>query len=145
MSTPMICQTQDTHTRQCQDVLMHILYSGNCEVLLRSLIMQSINSIAREHQASEGVRRALVPFIPSHETPPAMLKVVFFILLNQDSRMRDTLCSTKVLPYLPTVCPHKACRLYDHLKESVVVGWVKNEKVHLLELVENLKEAYLVS
>jgi hypothetical protein len=122
---------------------MHILY-GNCEELLHSLIIKIINSIAGDH-ASEGVRRALIPYIPSPNMSPAMLKAIFFILLNQDNKMRDALCTTKVLPYLPTVCPYKACRLYDHLKDVVVVEWVKTESVHLLELVENLKEAYLVS
>ena len=145
MSIPRICQ--ETHTKQCQDVLMHILYSGNCEVLTRSLIIQSINNIAAEHPASEGVRQALVPFIPTQERPmsQAMLRAVFFILLNQDSKMRDSLCTNKVLPYLPTLCPHKACRLYDNLKDSVLMEWVKNEDVHILEFIENLKEAYLVS
>ncbi len=142
---PMICQ--DTHTRQCQDILMHLLYSGNCELLLRSLILQSINNIAQEHHGSEGVRQALLPFVPTRERPmsPAMLRAVFFILLNQDSRMREGLCSKRVLSYLPELCPHKACRLFDTLKETVVVEWVKNENVHLLEFVESLKDAYLVS
>ena len=145
MSIPRICQ--DTHTRQCQDVLMHILYSGNCEVLLHTLIMQSINNIAADHPSSEGVRQALIPFIPTRERPmsPAMLRAVFFVLLNQDSKMRDSICSKRVLPYLPELCPHKACRFYDNLQETVIVEWVKNESVHLLDFVENLKEAYLVS
>jgi hypothetical protein len=145
MSMPMICQ--DTHTRQCQDVVMHLLYSGNCEVLLRSLILQSIQNIASEHQASDGVRKALLPFVPTKDRvmSPAMLRAVFFVLLNQDSKMRESLCSKRVLAYLPELCPHKACRFYDCLKEMVVVEWIKNESVHLLEFVENLKEAYLVS
>ena len=143
MSMPRICQ--ETHTRQCQDVLMHLLYSGHCEQLLHSLIMQSIHNIAADHPASEGVRQALIPFIPPPNCPPAMLRSIFFILLNQDSKMRDSLCTSRTLPYLPPLCPHKACRLYDHLKETVVVEWVKNENMHLLEFVESLKEAYLVS
>ncbi len=140
---PMICQ--DTHTRQCQDILMHLLYSGSCEPLLRSLIAQSMRNIAAEHPASEGVRRALLPFAPTQSTPHATLRAVFFLLLNQDSRMRDALCTKRVLPYLPVLCPHKACRFYDSLRDSVVVEWVKNEDMHILELVESLKEAYLVS
>ena len=145
MSIPRICQ--EVRTRQCQDILMHILYSGNCEVLLRSLIVESINNIAAEHPASDGVRQALVPYIPTQERPmsPAMLRAVFFILLNQDSKMRDMICTKRTLPYLPELCPHKACRLYDCLKDSVVAEWVKNENIHLLEFVDSLKEAYLVS
>ena len=143
MSIPRICQ--ETHTRQCQDVLMHILYSGSCDALLHSLIMQSIGNIAAAYPASAGVKRALIPYAPSKECPPAMLRSIFFVLLNQDCRMREALCAQRILPYLPPLCPHKACRFYDCLKESVVVEWVKNENVHLLEFVESLKEAYLVS
>ena len=143
MSMPMICQ--DTHTRQCQDILMHLLYSGNCEALLRSLIMQSIHNISAEHAISAGVRQALQSFVPTQATPPATLRAVFFILLNQDSKMRESLCAKRVLQYLPELCAHKACRFYDALNESVVVEWIKNENVHILEFVENLKEAYLVS
>lgn len=125
---------------------MHILYSGNCEFILHSLIVESVNNIAAEHPASDGVRRALAPFIPTKERPmpPAMLRAVFFILLNQDSKMRESLCTKRILPYLPTLCPHKACRFYDCLKDSVVTEWVKNERIHLLDFVESLKEAYLV-
>ncbi len=144
MSMPMICP-QDTRAHQCQDVLMHLLYSGSCEALLRSLIAQSMQNIAAEHPASPGVRRALAPFAPSPSTPHATLRAVFFLLLNQDGRMRDALCTKRVAPYLPELCPHKACRFYDSLKESVIVDWVKDEGVHLLEFVERIKEAYLVS
>ena len=140
---PMICQ--DTHTRQCQDVLMHLLYSGNCAALLRSLIAQSVRNIAAEHPGSAGVRQALLPFVPSASMSHATLRAVFFVLLNRDSRMRDTLCAKRVAPYLPELCPHKACRFYDSLDETVVPGWVKDEGMHILEFVESLKEAYLVS
>lgn len=138
----MICQ--DTHTRQCQDILMHLLYSGNCDVLLRSLVLQSLQNIALEHP-SDGVRHALMPLAPTSATPQATLRAIFFVLLNQDSRMRGLLCSKRVLPYLPELCPHKACRFYDSLHETVVVEWIKNENVHVLEFVEALKESYLVS
>ncbi len=139
---PRICQ--ETHTRQCQDVLMHILYSGSCEALLHTLIMQSIHNITTDHPVS-GVRQAILPFIPPNDCPLAVLRSIFFVLLNQDARMREALCSQRTLPYLPCLCAHKACRFYDHLKESVMVEWVKNENVHILEFVESLKEAYLVS
>ena len=126
---------------------MHLLYSGNSEGLLKSLIVESINNIVAEHPASDGVRRALAPFVPREDRPmpPAMLRAVFFILLNQDSRMRDCLCTTRIQPYLQPLCPYKACRFYDCLKDSLVSTWVRNESIHLLEFVETIKETYLVS
>jgi hypothetical protein len=142
MSNPKICPTQDTHTKQCQDVIMHLLFSCDCN-LLNSLIIQSINSIYSENP-TDGVKKALTPFIPNEDMSPALLRVIFFVLLNQDNNMRNGLCKTKVMPYLPIVCPFKACRLYDHLR-VVMVEWVKNEHINILEMVDNLKEAYLVS
>ena len=139
---------------QCQDILQHILYSGSAEPLLRSLIAQSIDNIAQDYP-TDGVRRALARFSASIAHSPAgnapavcdlaHLRVIFFVLLNRDSRMRNFLCSTRVYPHIPPLCPFKACRLYDQLREGVLVDWIKNETVGTLELVESLKDSYLVA
>ena len=139
---PITCQNAG---RQCQDILMHLLYSGGSEMLLKSLILQSLRNITEEFGGSKGVRDALALYVLPKHSSLALLRSVFFILLNQDSRMRNALCSKRFLPSLPMVCPHKACRLYDQLNDSVVVAWVKDESVDLLQFEESLKEAYLVS
>jgi hypothetical protein len=141
-SIPMTCQETG---RQCQDILMHLLYSGGSEVLLRSLITQSIRNITDEFGGSKGVRDALAHYILPPACSLALLRAVFFILLNQDSRMRSNLCKQRYLPSLPTVCPHKACILYDQLHDVVIVEWVKRESIDLMQFEESLKEAYLVS
>jgi hypothetical protein len=141
MSIPITCQDAGT---QCQDTLMHVLYSGGAEGLIRSLIAQSLRNIAEDYQAYPGVLAPLRLFQPPPVASLAFLRVVFLILLNQDSRMRATLCDTRFLPSLPPMCPHKACRLYDQLRLELV-AWIKNESVDLLQLEESLKEAYLVS
>ena len=139
---PITCQNAG---RQCQDILMHLLYSGGSEMLLKSLILQSLRNITEEFGGSKGVRDALALYVLPKHSSLALLRSVFFILLNQDSRMRNALCSKRFVPSLPMVCPHKACRLYDQLNDSVVVAWVKDESVDLLQFEESLKEAYLVS
>ena len=82
-------------------------------------------------------------------TPPscslALLRAVFFVLLNKDSRMRCNLCKQRFTPSLPAVCPYKACTFYDQLHDVVIVEWVKKESVDLMQFEESLKEAYLVS
>jgi hypothetical protein len=123
---------------------MHMLYSGGSAALLRSLISQSIRNITEEH-CSEGVKEALTLYVLPPTCSLALLRSVFFILLNQDSRMRTALCDKRFLPSLPPLCPHKACRLFDLLHDGIVVEWIKNESVDLLQLEENLKDAYLVS
>lgn len=142
MSIPITCQDAG---RQCQDILMHLLYSGGSETLLRSLIAQSIRNITEEYGACQGVRDALGLYVLPKQASLALLRAVFFVLLNQDSRMRAALCDKRFLPSLPVLCPHKACGLYDQLHNTVVVEWVKNELIDLLQFEESLKEAYLVS
>ena len=142
MSMPMICK--DPH-RQCQDIVMHVLYSGGVESLLRSLISQSLKNISDEFP-SAGVRDALSHYVLAREgVSISTLRAVFFILLNQDSRMRARLCSSRVLSYIPELCPYKACRFYDQMRDSVVTAWVKDETIAALDLVENLKDSYLVA
>ena len=130
---------------QCQDILMHLLYSGGSEQLLRSLITQSVRNITAEYGASNGVKAALAHYVPPQQSSLAFLRAMFFVLLDQDSTMRSELCSKRFLPSLPVVCPFKACRFFDQLHDSVVVQWVKNESIDLLQLEESLKEAYLVA
>ena len=91
------------------------------------------------------MRDALGLYVLPKQASLALLRAVFFVLLNQDSRMRVALCGKRFLPSLSALCPHKACRLYDQLKDTVVVEWVKNESIDLLQFEESLKEAYLVS
>lgn len=138
---PRICQTPPG---QYQDILMHIIYSGGAEPLLRSLIADSMCNIA-DNFPTPGVRAALASLAPTAETPIAVLRVLFFLLLNQDYRMRTRLCQGKIAPYLNPVCAYKACNLYEQLRESVVPAWIKNETVTVLDLAENLKDAYLVA
>ena len=123
---------------------MHLIYSGGAEPLLRSLIVESIRNIADDFPTS-GVRAALTSLAPTGDTSLAGLRVRFFLMLNQDHRMRVRLCHGKVAPYLNPVCAYKACNLYEQLRECVVPAWIKNETVTLLDLAENFKDAYLVA
>ena len=138
---PRICQTPPG---QYQDILMHIVYSGGAEPLLRSLIAESIRNIGEDFP-TPGVRAALASLAPAADTPLDGLRVRFFLLLNQDYRMRVRLCHGKVAVYLKPVCAHKACSMYELLRETVVPAWIKNETITLQDLDENLKDAYLVA
>ena len=121
-----------------------VLYSGNAESTLRVLITQSIINIQKEFP-TDGVRRALRPFQPPSEANLSLLRAIYFTLLNYDSISRKILCETKVIVHIPALCPFKACRFYDLLKDEVLYQWIKNENIGTVELVENLKESYLVA
>ena len=123
---------------------MHVIYSGGAEPLLRFLISESLKNIAEDFP-TPGVRAALASLSPTADTPLAGLRVRFFLLLNQDQRMRVRLCQGKISSHLAPVCAYKACSLYAQLSESVVPAWIKNETISLLDLAENLKDAYLAA
>ena len=123
---------------------MHILYGGSAEALLRTLIIESMNNILKDFP-TEGVRQALGPFMPKADTSLASLRVHFCLLLNQDYNMRVKLCSSRLAWYIPTLCPHKACNFYDQLQEELVPRWIRDENLSLLDLMENLRDSYLVS
>ena len=144
MSIPRICQ-QDQNGRPCQDILMYIMFNAGSVQLLTALINESMKNIAEEFP-TEGVKSALVSLIPppSH-TSLACLRVRFFLLLNQDARMRRRLCENKIACYIPTLCPYKACNLYDQLRTIHVPNWIKDETISLLAFEENLRDAYLVA
>ena len=139
-SMPRICQPQTTEL----DVLMHLIYNGSSAPLLRALISESTRNISEDFP-TEGVRAALRDFAPPPEASLACLRARFFLLLNQDHRMRSRLCQERVAGHLAPVCPHKACSLYDQLHVSVVPQWIKDERVSVLDFTEQLKDAYLVA
>ncbi len=141
MSMPRICQTPPG---QYHDILMYLLYNGGAEPLLRALIAESMENIANAFP-TPGVRAALATLTPAKDASLAALCVLFFLLLNQDHLMRVRLCHGKVTAYLPQLCVYKACNLYEQLRDTVVPAWIKNENITLLDLAENLKDAYLVA
>ena len=140
MSIPRICKEQRV---QCQDVVMHVLYSGSATDLLRLLISQCVQNIGHDFPTN-GVRCALAHFRPTADWGVGLLRAAFFVLLNQDSRMRRALCAPMV-PHLPPLCPYKACRFYDQLRDEILIEWIKDEHVQTIQLVERTKESYLVA
>lgn len=138
---PRICR--DAHV-PCQDMLQYLLYSGSAGPHLHSMIHQCIRNIGMDFP-TPGVHMALSRYALPKESSLTMLRATFFVLLNYDSRMRTALCEQRFLPHLPELCPHKACRFYDQLRDDVLAGWVKDETVTAPELTERLKESYLVA
>jgi hypothetical protein len=141
MSMPRICQ--DAHI-PCQDILQHLLYSGSAGPMLHALILQCVTNLGNDYP-TPGVRKALGRYLIPRESSLALLRATFFVLLSYDSRMRATLTERRLLPHLPPLCAFKACRFYDQLRDDVLAGWIKDETVGPAELMERLKESYLVA
>jgi hypothetical protein len=144
MSMPRICQ-QDQNGRTSQDILMYVMFNAGSAPLITALINESMKNISEEFP-TDGVKSALISLIPPpSNTSLASLRVRFFLLLNQDSRMRRRLCESKIAWYIPTLCPFKACNLFDQLRTTLIPNWIKDETVDLLAFEEKLRDEYLVA
>lgn len=124
---------------------MYVMFNAGSAPLITALINESMKNISEEFP-TDGVKSALISLIP----PPssislASLRVRFFLLLNQDSRMRRRLCESKIAWYIPTLCPFKACNLFDQLRITLIPNWIKDETVDLLAFEEKLRDEYLVA
>jgi hypothetical protein len=127
---------------QRQDVLFHVLYGGNGEYI-SGLIRESLGNIGTEH-VHEGVRQALEMYEPLESDPLNKLRVKFFVLLNEDEKMRRQVCNVTSSVY-QSMCVHKAERFYDELNDAVLPSWVTDGKPDLGSMVDTLREAYLCS
>jgi hypothetical protein len=128
-----------------KDPLMFVLYSGHAASLLVTLILESKRNIASDF-ATSGVRNALGCFaVSAGGTAISTLRVIFFLLLSKDAIMRRKLCEVQITWFLPMLCPHKACGLYESLEGSVIPKWIRNEAVTILDFEETLRDLYLNS
>lgn len=124
---------------------MHILYNDSSEPIICRLIIQSMNNISESNQKHPLIVEQLKKFKPVSTTPIATLRASFFLLLNMDHRMRTELCTRNFEDYLPKLCQHKACIFFTLLRNEIVVEWMKNESITTIDLVEKIKDAYLLS
>ena len=134
MSTPTTCPGAR------KDVLFHVLYGGSPEYVAR-LIEQSALQLAEDYPR-DGVRQALQLIRPSASDPLHVLQIKFFVLLNEDARMRRKIAEVQACG----VCglgPHKAERFYDALSDDLFPTWVKDERVSHAEFVDRLRGSYL--
>ena len=131
-------------TQSHQDILMFLHYSGAAAPLLRALIAESMRNVAEDFP-TEGVRKALLGLAPPPDASLVCLRVRFFLLLNQDYRMRVRLCRERAAGHLPTVDPYKACALYEQMNETLVPSWIRDERITILDFAEQLKDAYLAA
>jgi hypothetical protein len=137
MSTAITCPVT-----QRKDVLFYVLYGANTDSIA-GWIEESALNIAEEYPA-DGVREALQLLRPAEGDSLNKLRAKFFLLLNEDGRMRERL--GRVQHHLMiSLCDLKAERFYDSLCDELIPVWIKDESVALEEFVDRLRAAYLVS
>ena len=136
MSIPTTC------TAHNKDVLFHVLYGSN-RTLVKNLIEECATNIVKENDC-EGVKDAIEEMRAGSRDSINMLRVKFFLLLNQDECMRRCLCQNfKNYAYMTPLCTNKARGLYDELHDEAIPHFLQDESVSLDEFVNLLRIVYL--
>ena len=121
---PITCKTSQL------DYLGLVLYGAH-----GSLLDQTITASGKRCAALYKSEHAwhVAEFATRENTARNVKIAAFFFLLNMDPTLREN---------IPIACPHKAGRLYQSLHESVVPGYLKNERIDLCSFVESLQSMY---
>ena len=144
MSIPMTCQPPLLLAYQRKDVLFYVLFGANIDYISR-LIEESVVNIAREYGCIGGsLVDALQLMRPAPTDSLHKLQIKFFLLLNEDEAMRQSLANVKSRVMI-SLCPHKAERFYDALCDELVPVWIRIGAVTDAEFVDTLRAAYLCS
>lgn len=112
------------------DFIGSVLYGvwrGKVEAETAEAAHALAKSNASEHAAMLGA------MVQSPDTPLNTKRAIFFLVLNQDSAMRDR---------LQDVCPHKAALFYKTLHTNVVPDWLKDQTKTPDDFVETLRSVY---
>lgn len=131
---------EDVHAdhlpRRAQGRVIPRAVRGSPEYVAR-LIEQSALQLAEDYPR-DGVRQALQLIRPSASDPLHVLQIKFFVLLNEDERMRRKIAEVQACGVCG-LCPHKAERFYDALSDDLFPTWVKDERVSHAEFVDRLR------
>jgi len=111
--------------------------------MISRLIEESVLNIASEYNG-DGVKEGLQLMRPQSGDSLYKLQIKFFVLLNEDERMRLHLSNVKS-PVMLSLCPHKAERFYDSLCDELIPTWVKNETIPCEAFVDTIRQTYLCS
>ena len=145
---PMTCHHQPPGTvlaYQRKDVLFYVLFGANVDYIAR-LIEESVVNVAREYGCAGlgGLVDALQLMRPSSMDSLHKLQIKFFLLLNEDEAMRQSLASIKSR-VMVSLCPHKAERFYDLLCDELIPVWIRTGAITDGDFVDTLRAAYLCS
>ena len=111
--------------------------------MISRLIEESVLNIASEYNGT-GVKEGLQLMRPQPGDSLYKLQIKFFVLLNEDERMRLHLSNVKS-PVMISLCPYKAERFYDSLCDELIPTWIKNETISCDTFVDTIRQTYLCS
>jgi hypothetical protein len=105
-----------------------------------------MEGVANTHN-TDGIKEALVPYLPGDRDCMHIARIKLMVLLDQDEGTRRRLCeytSDLARDWRP-VCAQKATRFYAELHDVLLPEWIKDETISHSEFIERVRMAYLVS
>jgi len=142
----MFKANSSTFTFPHNDWLMYILYYEDGSLLVQ-IINSAIASIKRTYCMHQCVLDVLAPYAPAQTDSINVLRTKLLILLDTDEDSRNRLCAfaSEAIRDLRSLCPLKASSFFEELHSRLLPDWVQDECKDTYDLIEAVREAYLVS
>jgi len=128
------------------DWLMYILYYEDAH-LLEQIINSAITSIKQAYHKHQCVLDVLAAYTPAQTDSINILRVKLLVLLDTDEESRNRLCAfaSETIKDLRCLCPLKASTFFEELHSTLLPEWVQDECKDTYDLLEAVRDAYLVS
>jgi hypothetical protein len=118
------------------DLYQYVLYSGD-ENFVRDMVTRVTNEAADEEECEE-LRSVLV----TYQDRPLMHKCLFFLMIYSQPKFRYWSLDHKNGVELLPLCPYKAIRFLQSLRDDLVPRFLVNESMRLDDFERELKVEY---
>jgi hypothetical protein len=120
------------------DIIMYVLYSKD-ERFIYDMVSRVTREVAETYQ--------FLPLASLLEFPdrPVLFRCLFFLLLNFHTSFRYWILSDAASKEngLPQLCPYKACRFLQQLRENLVLRFLVCEEMTMDEFDREIKVTYV--
>lgn len=113
-----------------QDMIFHVIYGGDKNMIL-FYIHQSMKRLGAEWEAKDW----------DHDTS----RVLFFLLLDKDMELKQTLLTGLPELGITPLNPLKAEAFFLYLYEDVIKPWLSNSRKSTEDFIEAITNHYLAS
>ena len=143
-SIPTICQASKMSSfdirslgiTRSMDLYQYVLYSGD-EKFVHDMVSRVTNEAADEDECEE-----LRSVFTTYQDRPLMCKCLFFLMIYSQPKFRYWSLDPKNGVELLPICPYKAIRFLQILRDDLVPRFLVNETLRLDDFERELKVEY---
>jgi hypothetical protein len=122
------------------DIIMYVLYSKD-ERFVYDMVCKVTKEVAAVHNFAQ------LETLLQYPDRPILYRCLFFLLINFHADFRYWVLSENASKEngLPNICPHKASRFLQQLRENLVLQFLVREEMTMEEFDRNVKMTYVAS